>query len=172
MKDYLQRNKILDLVSDVRYAWSKIPSAYRPRDFDLEPVLKSTLRRVPTPEISYRIDELKWVERFYDGAKCPGLPDLPLAGLTVEGPVGKKRTWKVVVAENEFSRAIVDRFGLDRNLVLDTLYAISRTSTHAILRYPSAEAAKEAVEEALLKIGLVGPIVGPEEMHTITGYDE
>ena len=38
-------------------------------------------------------------------------------------------------------------------------------------RYPSELAAKQAVEAALLKLKLVGPVPDVDEMHELTGYD-
>jgi hypothetical protein len=93
-----------------------------------------------------------------------------LSGLNVEGPIGRKATWKVVVT-SWYLRPLLDRFGLDRARAEEILFAISRTPDGKILRYPTEEAAKQAVEEALLKIGLLDPIVEIETMHEEGGYD-
>jgi hypothetical protein len=136
--------------------------------------LKGILARVPAPEVSYRVDQLTWDDTL--SYRYPCLPEynpdrdgpLLLRGLYVTGPIGKKATWKVIYVDDaSFFSSVIDRFHLDRHRADEILYAISRTPDRKILRYPT----EEAVAEALLKIGLVGPIVDVDEQHTMTGYD-
>jgi len=177
MRDYYERNRIRERIDDVRYHLAKIPPNLYPPGFDPEAAFKHILDRIPAPEVSYRVDALRWDDTYSD--KRPYLPDyhsgassaiLPLTGLVVRGPIGKKRTWKVVCYHTFFSY-VLDRFGLKRDPAEQILYEISRTPENAILRYPTEAAAKEAVAGALLKIGLVGPIIDVDEMHELTGYD-
>ena len=145
--------------------------------------MKCILERVPVPEVLYRVDELSWdgpsVYGERKGHQYPRLPEYnpnpdllwKISGLAVAGPFGKKLTWKVVYDSDTFSSTILDRYGLEKGSAQQILNAISWTPDGEIRRYPTEEAAKEAVEGALLKIGLVDPIVDVDEMHTVTGYD-
>jgi hypothetical protein len=156
---------------------------------------------IAAPEVSYRIDALVWYRdtqgfeypslpeyrpspnkmmlshahlllghRHFVLRRLAGDEILWLRGLSVEGPIGKKRTWKVVYCCADFSY-ILARFGLEWDRGGEILRAISWTPDGKILRYSTKEAAKEAVERALIKIGLVGPVPEPDEMHMVTGYD-
>jgi len=191
MQDFLQLHSIRQKIDAVRYTWARLPKEYLPPEVvDFEPVFEYILDRVPVPEVSYRVDALTWHDhdgacpwqRPREGCEYPGLSDhssgsadgiLWLGGLSVEGPVGKKATWKVGLSKyhSHYLYAVLDRFGLRSVRAHGILDAIARTPDGKIRRYPTAEAAKDAVAEALLKIGLVGPIVEPEEMYRETGYD-
>jgi hypothetical protein len=185
MRDHLGRNWIRHRIDEVRRAWSSLPPDLLPPGLDLESAFKYILDRVPTPEVSYRVDALVWCLGV-KGYQYPFLPDysphpsgirirllgdgiLWLRGLGVEGPT-KKATWKVVYCAADVWY-VLDRFGLERDRANEILSAISRTPDGKILRYPSAEAAKEAVAEALLKIGLLDPIIDVDKQHLATGYD-
>jgi hypothetical protein len=190
MQDFLVRNWIRARVDEVRRDWV-FPVDFLPPGFDIEPVLKYISDRVPVPEVSYCVDALAWYVYGTKGSEHhPALPDhnpdrnrfyspfggggdiLWLSDLSVEGPIGRKATWKVVYSRYPYRFwHILDRFGLERGRAHAILYAIARTPDDKIRRYPTQEAAKRAVEKALLKIGLVGPIVEPEDMHTVTGWD-
>jgi hypothetical protein len=191
LKDYSELLSIRERIDAVRSTWAQLPKEYLPPGIpDFEPIFKYILDRVPVPEVSYRADALTWHghdgtrpwRRPRKGSEYLSLPDpssgsangiLWLWGLSVEGPIGKKATWKVVVSKYDSYclYAVLDRFGLRSARAHEILDAIARTPDGEIRRYPTAEAAKEAVESALLKIGLVGPIVEPEEMYRETGYD-
>jgi hypothetical protein len=191
MQDYSELLSIRERIDAVRYTWARLPKEYLPPGIpDFEPIFKHILDRVPIPEVSLRADALTWHDhdvrypwwRRRQGAEYPSLPDpspgsangiLWLGTLSVEGPIGRKATWKVVLSKHNsyYLYAVLDRFGLRNVRAHEILDAIARDPDGKIRRYATAEAAKEAVESALLKIGLVGPIVEPEEMYRVTGYD-
>jgi hypothetical protein len=173
MRDYLERDWICQRIDGLRSFWGSFPPDLLPPGFDLEPVFKYILDRVPVPEVSYRVDALVWRLSMKGDAYHPCLPEynpngnraffhailqprlgpsdnriLWLGGLSVAGPVGKKATWKVVYSVSDFGY-VLDRFKLDRWRAHEILRAISRTPDDKILRYPTEEAAKEAVAEAL-----------------------
>jgi hypothetical protein len=191
LRDYYEWNSLRQRIDGMRAAWAGIPPEYLPPGFDLEPALKYILSKVLAPVVFYRADEVEWY-RDIRGREVPCLPEhsphrqepvfrllyptgpggdtLRLGGLFVAGPVGKRATWKVA-CNFYYTSYVLRRFGLDEGRAHETILSISRTSDGKIRRYPTAEAAKDAVVEALLKIGLVGPIVDVDEMHTVTDYD-
>jgi len=185
MRDYLQRNKVRNQIDDIRHEWSRLPAEHLPPGFDIGAAFKHILACVSAPEVAYRIDQLAWSDSYYNTTlKSVSLPSynnlaadddeekrLFIRGLTVVGPIGRKRTWKVVCDFETLTLYVFDRFGLDRKQSGETLLRISRTPDNKILRYPTEQEAKETVEAALLKIGLVGPLREVDEMHEITGYD-
>ena len=194
MKDYTHRNKVIKGIEDVRYWWKrlKLKKKQLPPGFDVEELFRYIVEHTPVPEVRpQRVDELIWergITALYvcfpdgkDGVGKYATPSYTGFGFQVESPNAKHKAWKVDCNQWTLDD-VLKRFDLGSYFeIVDMVITVTHqpqkqkdpTAPPRITyrRYPSELAAKQAVEAALLKLKLVGPVPDVDEMHELTGYD-
>ena len=191
MQDHQPYELLSSHIDMFREWWKELTPEQRPPGLDIEKAFNYILDHTVLPELSYRIDQVLWLDLYNYGQNvfCACLPYLkrPDQGLTVWNclqlhfticpPKGTRKAWKIIVNYRSL-QDLLDRFGMKSQMPLATELGNAmtsvpyRTGTGSRYRpYLSEEEAREAVGGVLLKLGLVRPLRDVEEMHEMTDYD-
>jgi hypothetical protein len=191
MKDYAPHELITAQVENFREWWNELTPAQRPPGLDMEAVFIHIVEKTVLPEVSYRLDQVIYYDQgtypepsliaSLPYRKYPEKPESAWNSLrlyfTLHPPFGTRKAWKITANLPEL-QGLLKRFRLEFDPIAVT-EAIEKTTRIPFLNgngkryrpYRTEAEATAAVGKILLKLGLVKPLRGIDEMHEISAWD-